>query len=43
MGARQLVQLLTDEGYADVCDTLREMIDRGELLLDGNAQLHLAF
>ena len=43
MGARQLVQLLTDEGYADVGDTLREMIDRGELLLDGNAQLHLAF
>ena len=43
MGARQLVQLLTDEGYVDVGDTLREMIDRGELLLDGNAQLHLAF
>ena len=43
IGARQLVEILTEEGYEDVGDTLREMLDRGELTLDENTQLHLAF
>lgn len=42
VGARQLVQMLTAEGYKDVGDTLREMLDRGEVTLDKNSVLHLA-
>ncbi len=43
MGAQQLIQMLSSEDYEHVGDTLREMIDRGEIVLDENSQLHLAF
>ena len=43
MGAQQMIQMLSSEGYEHVGDTLREMLDRGEVVLDENSQLHLAF
>lgn len=43
MGVQQLVNLLEEEGYEKVGDMLREMLDGGELMLDSNLQLHLAF
>ena len=43
MGVQQLVEMLTEEGYCDVGDTLRMMLNRGELTLDSNLQLHCAF
>ena len=43
MGVQQLVQMLSNEGYEEVGDRLREMLDRGEVTLDGNSVLHLAF
>lgn len=43
MGVQQLIQMFAPEDYEHVGDTLREMIDRGEVVLDENSQLHLAF
>ena len=43
MGAQQLVQMLTSEGYEHVGDTVREMLDRGEVTLDGDFLLRFAF
>ena len=43
MGVRQLVLVMTEEGYENVGDILREMLDEGELTLDKNSLLHLAF
>ena len=37
-GVRQLVQILKDEGYEHAGEALREMLDRGELILDSNSQ-----
>ncbi len=43
MGAQQLVQMLASEGYEHVGDTVREMLDRGEVTLDGDFLLRFAF
>lgn len=43
MGAQQLVQMLTSEGYEHVGDAVREMLDRGEVTLDGDFLLRFAF
>jgi hypothetical protein len=37
---RQLVQMLASDGYEQVGDVVREMIDRGEVRLDNDALLH---
>lgn len=42
MVVQQLVQLLNNDGYQQVGDHLREMLDRGEVTLDENSILHLA-
>jgi ATP-dependent DNA helicase RecQ len=40
VGVRQLVQMLASDGYEQVGDVVREMIDRGEVRLDNDALLH---
>ena len=38
---RQLIQLLTAEGHEQVGDTIREMIDLGEVRLGANSLVYL--